>query len=79
MHSCPTHHPSRNQLAVASTGNRWTAILGMLSFEFRQRVIAETRRGFIFSFLSNECKERRFLCGLQGRSIHAEYPMKQWP
>jgi hypothetical protein len=65
MHSYPTHHPSRNQLAVASTGNRWHAILKLLSFQLRQRVIAEIWRGLIFSFRNNECKERRFLSGLK--------------
>jgi hypothetical protein len=59
MHPYPTHSASfHNQSAVASTGNRWTAILQMLSFQFRQRVIAATWRRSILAFPNIQCKER---------------------
>jgi hypothetical protein len=65
MHSYPTHSISRNQSAVASTGNRWTAILEVPNFHYHQRVIAEPWRASIFAFPNIQCKERRFLPGLK--------------
>ena len=64
MHSYPTDSPSRNQPAVASTGNRWTAIRSIYfsTLPPRNRV---TRRACIIGFPNHQRKEQRFLPGLK--------------
>ena len=64
MHSYPTHSTSRNQPAVASTGNRWTAILS-IDFSTLPPHNCETRQGSILTFTNTQLKERRFLPGLK--------------
>ncbi len=77
MHSYPTYHPSFYRLAVASTGNRRTAILEIPNLQLRRRVIAETRRTRNFAQPPTERKERHFLPSLKAGSFRAGYPMKK--
>jgi hypothetical protein len=60
MHSYPTSSPSLNQAAVASTGNRWTAILKAELLTLPPQT-CETRQGAIIAFPNHQHKERCFL------------------
>jgi len=64
MHSYPTHSTGRNQPTVASTGNRWTAILKIERSTLPPHD-CETQQRSIVAFPKNQCKERRFLPGLK--------------
>ncbi len=65
MHSYPTYHLSFHRLAVASAGNRRTAILEIPNLQLRRRVIAETRRTGMFAQPPTKRKERHCLPSLK--------------
>jgi hypothetical protein len=69
MHSYPTHSPSRNQPAVASTGNRWTAILSIdpSTLPPRNREIRQAYCRFL------QPPKQGAALPLWPQSIHAEY------
>src|ERR1700730_18237098 len=79
MRSYPTDSPSRNRPAVASTGNRWTAILQSIS-QVCRRITAKHGNHPLSPFpTTNSSKEQLFLLGLKAEYLMHGRPLEQVP